>query len=133
MIFNHTTPVKYLLLFLLLVSLIACGRIQQNSATSDDITIEMAVEPSQPNVGPAQLVISLFDANGQPVDNAALAIEGNMTHAGMVPVLAEASESEAGRYTVPFEWTMGGDWIVTVEATLPDGRQVSQEFPVTVQ
>lgn len=133
MIFNYTATAKYLLLFLLLIGLIACGRIQQNPAASNDINLEMAIEPGQPSVGPSHLVITLSDTNGQPIDNATLAIEGNMTHAGMVPVLAEASQSEAGRYTVPFEWTMGGDWVVTIEATLPDGRQVSREFPVIVR
>jgi hypothetical protein len=27
---------------------------------------------------------------------------------------------------------MGGDWFVTVDVTLPDGQEITREFPVTV-
>lgn len=110
-----------------------CGRIQSQTQDSTDINIELSVEPAQPAVGPAQLVVTVTDAAGQPVNNATLDIEGNMTHAGMVPVFAQASGGENGRYIVPFEWTMGGDWSVTIEVTLANGQVVSHEFPVTVQ
>jgi hypothetical protein len=51
----------------------------------------------------------------------------------MKPVLAEVGDGEGGKYETPFEWTMGGDWIVTVTATLPDGRTAQQQFTYTVQ
>ena len=56
-----------------------------------------------------------------------------MTHAGMVPVFAQTTGGKNGRYVVPFEWTMGGDWTVTVDVSLEDGRTISREFPVTVE
>ena len=111
----------------------ACGRVQQNpSEDNAGVTVEMAVEPEQPAVGPAMLIFTLKDEAGQPVDNASLRVEGNMTHAGMTPVFGEATAGQNGRYQVPFEWTMGGDWFITVNITLPDGQELSREFPVTV-
>jgi hypothetical protein len=50
----------------------------------------------------------------------------------MQPSLGAATKSQDGRYEVPFDWTMGGDWVLTVTATLPDGRVVQREFPATV-
>ena len=117
----------------LLITLPACGRIQQNQSQSVSVTLEMILEPEQPAVGPAQLIFTLTDEQGQPINDAALAVEGNMTHAGMVPVVSQAEVGETGHYVVPFEWTMGGDWVVTVETTLANGRHFSREFPVTVQ
>lgn len=126
-----------ILIFILLLGTIgllsACGRIQAGQPDVTDINLEMSLEPDQPTVGPATLIFTLTDVEGQPINEANLEIEGNMTHAGMVPVLAQTAAGEAGRYAVPFEWTMGGDWIVTVQVTLPDGRQFSREMPVTVQ
>lgn len=111
-----------------------CGRIQSGpSSEATDISVEFSVEPADPAVGPSQLRLTLTDGRGQPVDDATVNIEGNMTHAGMTPVLAQASGGENGQYLVPFEWTMGGDWIVTVEVTLADGRVVTREFPVVVE
>jgi hypothetical protein len=113
--------------------LTGCGRIQSQTQDSADLNIDLSVEPAQPAVGPAQLIVTVTDAAGQPIDDASLNIEGNMTHAGMVPVFAQASGGENGRYAVPFEWTMGGDWVVTVEITLQNGQIITREFPITVQ
>lgn len=112
----------------------ACGRIQQNSSPSDsdDLIVEMTLTPEDPTVGPGTLIFTVTDESGQPINEATLKIEGNMTHAGMAPVNAEVTAGENGRYEVPFEWTMGGDWFVTVNITLPDGKKISREFPVTV-
>ena len=51
-----------------------------------------------------------------------------MTHAGMAPVLASDKTDAQGKLSLPFKWSMGGDWIVTVTVTLADGSQVSQDF-----
>lgn len=125
-----------LMLVLVVIALLAaCGRIQQGAAQEDDGTvgIELEVQPAPPRVGPATLIISLADQQGQPIKEATLAVEGNMTHAGMVPVMATVTAGEEGRYTVPFEWSMGGDWIVTVQAALADGRSVTRDFNVSVE
>ena len=118
---------------LLIILVPACGRIQTGQEQDSEVSIELTVEPAQPAAGPTQLIITLTDQNGQPIDNAVLEIEGNMTHAGMVPVFAQTTDGENGRYVVPFEWTMGGDWTLTVDVLLEDGRTISREFPVTVE
>lgn len=71
----------------------------------------------------------MADASGVPLRGATVGIVGNMSHAGMVPVLAEAGEVSDGRYvTGDFQFTMAGDWILTVQATLPGGKQVERNF-----
>ena len=132
MAFTKSFLFPILIIIILTGFLSACGRIQANQQKLADINIELSVEPTQPAVGPAQLVVIVTDAAGRPINNANLQVEGNMTHAGMVPVLAQATAGENGRYTVPFEWTMGGDWIVTVTATLPDGSTAEEQFDLQV-
>ena len=130
-IVNHYLKIIAIIFFLLAAG---CGRIQTDRpAEVTDLSVDFAVEPAAPAVGSAQLRITLTDGQGQPVDDATLNIEGNMTHAGMTPVFAQASGGDNGQYLVPFEWTMGGDWIVTVEVTLADGRVVTRQFPVVVE
>lgn len=111
----------------------ACGRIQQSQSSDDAIAIEMVVEPAQPRVGPANLVFTVTDKAGRPVNDAILEVEGNMIHAGMSPVSTHATTNKDGRYTVPLEWTMAGDWIVTVNVSLADGQKFVREFPVSVR
>lgn len=88
-----------------------------------NLVLEIGISPTPPGVGPARLIISLKDTLGAPVEGAEVRVEGNMSHAGMVPVMDSAQEQGGGVYTVPaFSFTMAGDWILTVTAELEDGR-----------
>ena len=78
------------------------------------------------------VIVTLRDAAGQPVDNAQLAVEANMSHAGMTPVIANGTSGKDGVYRVPLTWTMAGDWYVDVKFTLPDGQKITRRFPVSV-
>jgi hypothetical protein len=102
---------------------------------SDDLPVEarVSVAPTPPLVGPALVVVELVGEGGAPVDGARVRVEGTMTHAGMVPVLADAEPTGEGRYRIPeFTFTMGGDWILRVHITLPDGREGIRERDVRV-
>jgi hypothetical protein len=109
-----------------------CTRESRNASASN-IRISLTAIPYPPAVGDSQLVIQIADLAGQPVRDASLSIKGDMTHAGMVPVLAEVKGGdEAGVYHVPFEWNMAGDWVVTVEATLSNGTSAKERFDFSV-
>jgi hypothetical protein len=128
-----------ILLLLLIIVLAGCRQSAQGTPTpsatteSGEIDIEMAVEPAPPTVGDAVLVVTLHSVAGTPIDGAQVAVRGDMNHAGMIPVLREGHESQEGTYRIPFEWTMGGDWIVTLDITLPDGQQVTRRFEMTIE
>jgi hypothetical protein len=113
---------------LMLLILTACG--QQSAAMMSsvgvDITLQVGTEPL--SVGETTLLIALTDSSGSRVVGAKLQVHGDMDHAGMTAVNREVNESTNGIYRVPFEWTMGGGWIVIVTAQLPDGSEISKTF-----
>ena len=53
-----------------------------------------------------------------------------MSHAGMVPVFADASELEPGRYQAVMKLSMAGDWHVAVQMTLPNNRKGDYDFEI---
>ncbi len=53
-----------------------------------------------------------------------------MSHAGMAPVLANATESAPGVYDLRFAFTMQGDWVLLVAAVLPDGTRIERRVDV---
>ena len=59
---------------------------------------------------------------------ARIKLEGNMSHAGMAPVFADAKETETGRYQSSMDLSMAGDWYVSARVTLADGRQFGREI-----
>jgi hypothetical protein len=84
-------------------------------------------------VGPAPLTIHL-ERDGEAVRGAEVEVTGDMTHAGMVPVVVQAEERADGSYRAEaFAFDMAGDWIVTVEARLEDGSRVLGEAAATVR
>lgn len=122
---------RLVLLALLLLGVMAGCRQSREEATAV-LTIEL-VSPLNPSMSSdTEISLSVRDAAGQSVNDAQLDIKGDMTHAGMVPVLASAQNGAEGVYTAPFAWTMTGDWIVTVRATLPDGSWDEAEFRLRV-
>lgn len=121
-----------LMVVMLMGIMLLSGCRQSAEGDSSGINIQLAVDPEPPQTGESTLIVTLTDGQGAPVTNAAVAVRGDMTHAGMEPVTGEASEEGNGVYRVPFEWTMGGDWIVTVTVGLPDGKTTDEAFNFTI-
>ncbi len=118
------------LILVTLLGLSACGG--GRATPMSDLRIELRTGEGAVHTGAATLTVRVTDTNAHPVPDAAVTVEGNMTHAGMAPVLASATGGQNGEYVTPFTWTMAGDWVVTVKVTLPDGRQAQADFPVGV-
>ena len=107
--------------------LAGCGRRPEPRA---DVSVEHEISPDPPRVGTATVTLRVSDASGRPLSGARVSLEANMSHAGMRPVFGEARELEPGRYQSALEFTMGGDWVVLVRLTLPDGRKIERELNV---
>jgi hypothetical protein len=118
---------KKLLWVLLLLLLAGCGR---GARDLPEVGVELEIAPHPPQLGPATVTATLRDAGGQPIEGAEVELEGNMNHAGMVPVSAQAPEVAPGRYQADLEFTMGGDWFILVRAKLPDGRSMERAIDV---
>ena len=116
-----------------LLLLVACGRVQNERFTGGgnlpegiELDVVLSTDKDFTTSEPTEALITL-DQNGQPVSGARLEIEGNMTHAGMEPIFVTAMETAPGEYRAPLEWTMGGEWVLTVRGTLPDGTTVEKQ------
>lgn len=106
---------------------------QSGREDTTGVQITLAADSDQIVMGPMVWRVTLRDDDGQPIEDAAVSVRGDMNHAGMVPVESAANHSGDGVYTADFEWTMAGDWIVTVTAELADGNVVSQTFDYSVR
>jgi hypothetical protein len=126
-----------LLIMMLVVGalLLTSCRQQETPTALDDDALLISVEDSRTGdvtTGESTLVVTVEDSAGNPVTDATVSVRGDMTHAGMSPILRESDDGTNGIYEVPFEWTMGGDWIVDVVVTLPDGSEHQRSFDFTV-
>jgi hypothetical protein len=121
-----------LLLGLLVLALASCSRQSQQPTPTSDYRFDLAVEPEPAAVGQTVLLVTLTGPDGATIDEAQVSARGDMTHAGMTPSFGEGIPEGKGRYRIPFVWTMGGDWLLTLHAVLPDGQEIEQTFDLAV-
>jgi hypothetical protein len=95
-------------------------------ASSAFVAIEYEISPKPIRVGSA--ILKLSDASGKPVTGAHIAIETDMSHAGMSPGFAEAKEAEAGHYQAQLKFQMAGDWVILLHGTLPEGTKLERQI-----
>ena len=119
-----SAPRKFARLLFGILLLAGC---RQRPPTATDIQLEMSV--SDTLVGETTLLVTVTDEDGNTLpDPGTLKVRADMDHAGMAPVLAPADKAIGGVFTIPFEWTMGGSWIVEASLTLENGTIASQTF-----
>ncbi len=115
------------------LALLLCVACRQASPPAEsDLVLDL--QAADTIVGQTSLTITVVDAEGAPIKDArgSLSLRGDMSHAGMVPLQAEADAPVDGIYRLPFEWTMAGDWIVEATLKRPDGSAVAGTFEFTI-
>lgn len=74
------------------------------------------------------------EEGGTGVTGVSIDVIGEMTHAGMEPVIAQADQVEPGLYLADeFAFDMAGDWIVTAEVSMADGEMLRAMRALTVE
>jgi hypothetical protein len=94
------------------------------------VEIEHEISPQPARVGPVTVTLKLADSAGRTVTGAHIAVEADMSHPGMSPLFADATEKEPGRYEAHLEFQMAGDWVVLLHVTLPGGKKLERQIDV---
>lgn len=115
-----------ILLFSFVAITVGCAK----SASQRSIVVSgKQISPQPPHAGPITVNFKLADA-AKPLTGAHVTLEGDMTHAGMTPVFGEAQEVSPGQYHGQVTLSMGGDWVVLMHITLPDGKKIEEQMDV---
>jgi hypothetical protein len=107
----------------------ACSR-SRSPHGPPDINFAYEIFPQSPRVGPVTVKLRIFDYTGAAITGVHVALEATMSHAGMVPALAEAKETEPGHYQATVQLSMAGDWFVIVNVSWPDNRKAVYQFEI---
>lgn len=110
------------LLILALLALIACGPTAPATAsqtqTVDGLTIALEAAAT-PRINDSQtFVITLTDAQGQPVDASEVYLDLTMPEMPMGTNRPIADREGPGRYSTSTAYTMSGRWEITVVASV---------------
>jgi hypothetical protein len=112
------------------VAALAGAGCSRRGDASPAVTVEHAISPEPPKVGPATVILKLADTAARPVPGARITVEAEMSHAGMAPVFEEASETGPGEYRAHLKFAMVGDWVILLHIRLPGGQTLERQFKV---
>lgn len=125
---------RQLFIFVVLATmfLAACGPKQQASKLPSGVSVTVTADAPLA-IGAIPLRVRITQ-DGAPVSVRELTVVGDMTHAGMVPVVSEIiTEQPDGSYLAEdFAFTMAGDWFVQVDFVLAAGERGEVEEFFTI-
>lgn len=126
---------RVVLLALSLFLLVSCRPPDDGAVAAGRLPagVQGRLEVSVPaTIGPAPVTVYLLDGQ-DGITGATVTVTGDMTHAGMVPVIARAEEVAPGEYVAQdFAFSMGGDWFLMANVGLADGTSFELNVPVSV-
>lgn len=98
-----------------------------------DVLVWLSSTPEQPLAGNAQLVTTLLTPNGEPIDEAKVTYDTDMTNMSHGLYLVEAAPSGAGRYQGKVHFSMPGPWRVITTIERPGAAPVRLRFDFRVK
>lgn len=132
-----------LLLSVTVAGLAGCGTaapspapITGSAPTAGDsaaLQVSLSIFPDPPAAGPATFTVDVHDALGNPVDGAEVSMaakHATMMHGGPGGTL---SNQGGGKYSGEGNFSMTGQWEVTITAAKAGAEPVTKAFAVAVQ
>lgn len=102
----------------------------RRSESPDLVKVEHEISPEPARVGVATITFKLAGKADKPITGAKIAVEADMSHAGMSPVFADAVEKQPGRYQASVKFEMAGDWILLLHITLANGKKLERQIDI---
>ncbi|MEO6508684.1 MAG: FixH family protein [Patescibacteria group bacterium] len=103
------------------------GSSQSTSGGSSQIS--MSTNPNPPS-GNTNFIISVKDDKGNPVKDAKVSFDLNMTSMNMGTQQGAATSQGDGTYVAAGRLTMRGPWRVSAKVAMPDGKEMNQDFDI---
>ena len=111
------------------------GRSEIAATRAGALQIEAAVEPDPPRQKGNVVHLSLTDAQGKPVEGAAVTVEYDMPAMGQMAEMrggADVSAQGAGHYRAAFDLPMAGSWTLIVTVQAGSGAATTARYGFTV-
>jgi len=113
--------------------LAACGgNAGTATPTADGPQISLTTNPDPAQTGGVDLVVTVKDAQGQPITDAQVFIFTNHRDMSGMGNEYEGVMQEDGRYTATADLGMGGRWRITIQVNQPSQRTV-KDFDLEVK
>jgi uncharacterized lipoprotein YmbA len=114
--------------------LAACGGSApiQESTSSKDVNIVVASNPSPAMMGDVELMLTITDKDGNPIEGAAVNVAADHTDMSGMGMNGLATDQGGGKYSIKANFSESGNWMVTVKVT-KDSLDYKEDIELKVQ
>jgi len=121
------------LLVLVSVLLAACAGSATPDSSAKPVNIKVESDPSPAVVGDAELVLTVTDANGNPIEGARVDVSADHTDMSGMGMSGAATDQGSGRYSIHANFSMTGNWKLTVYVRNDEGPDYEEDIDFKVQ
>jgi hypothetical protein len=83
-------------------------------------------------VGDVELIFTITDANGNPIEGAAMDVSADHTDMTGMTMSGVATEQGGGRYAIKANFSMSGNWKLTVHVR-KEGLDYKEDIAIKIQ
>jgi hypothetical protein len=118
----------------LTVLLAACGGSapMQASTSSKEVNIVVASNPSPAMMGDVELMLTITDKDGNPIEGAAVNVAADHTDMSGMGMNGLATDQGGGKYSIKANFSESGNWMLTVKVT-KDSLDYKEDIELKVQ
>ncbi|MCL5997989.1 MAG: FixH family protein [Chloroflexi bacterium] len=116
--------------------LVACGvptATPTAAPIANELAIELTTDPDPPKAGDLEIIVTVKDSTGKPVEGAEVRVSANMTAMDMGRMTGKATDQGGGRYALKAQLAHGGEWKFTVQVDKPGLPQGIKEEKLDVK
>lgn len=127
--------VSILLAVASLATLVACSSNLQPTSAGDGapVNITLRTEPEAPTMGQVDLIVTLTDETGNPIDNAEVSLITSHKEMMGMDMGGQATAQGGGRYVITADFTMSGPWLVTIEVRGVGADVMRKDFDLALK
>ena len=115
------------------VFLAACGGSDTLDSSAKSVNIRVESDPSPAVVGDAELVFTITDASGNPIEAARVDVSADHTDMSGMAMSGAATDQGSGRYSLNANFSMTGNWKLTVYVHNDAGLDYKEDIDFKVQ
>jgi hypothetical protein len=127
-------PILFANIIILALILAACGANSnpEIDPTANGMNISTQTDPSPARVGDVEVILTVKDAQGNPVTGANVMVFADHTDMSGMNMSGQATEQGNGTYAILANFSMSGNWMLTVDVKTASQLE-TQNIPLLIQ